>query len=74
MRADTHQQRAANLRALCDQHGVTGLAQRLGYAGPGYLHQLIAAKRLRVCGEDTARYIEHTLGLSRGWLDEDQQS
>lgn len=69
---DTQALRKRNLRALIKQwDGPTVLAKKLGYSGPSYLSQLVG--RHKPITEKTARYIEATLDLPAGWLDQEPQ-
>lgn len=63
--------RRNNLRRLAEQHGATILAERLGYASPSFLSQMIGPNPTREVSERTARVIEHSLGLEPGWMDLD---
>lgn len=61
-------QRRRNLRLLAAQwDGPTGLARKLGLAGPSYISQLTGGQRPFT--EKTARKIEQQMKLPAGWLD-----
>lgn len=60
--------RRANLKIVAEERGgVTSLAKRLGYATSSYVSQLCGGQR--PIREETARYVEKSLGLPSKWLD-----
>lgn len=62
--------RKKNLRELIRQwDGPTHLADKLGFAGPSYLSQLIGHGK--AITEKTARKFETALGLPAMWMDTD---
>lgn len=61
--------RKANLRLLVQQRDATSIAQACGYSGPSYISQLCGRNAQRAIKEDTARKIEDSLALPKGWLD-----
>ena len=64
--------RRDNLRKLAAQWGGVGkLAEKLGYANASFLVQMCGPNPIREVTERTARRVEETLGLPRGWLDRD---
>lgn len=67
---DLQARRKKNLKALIKQwEGPTNLAKKLQYSGPSYLSQLIGSQK--PITEKTARYIEETVDLPVGWLDQE---
>jgi len=69
---DLQQTRRTNLRLLVEQWGgASGLAKKLGYAGPSYISQLLGENR--PVTEKTARSVEQQLDLPAGWLDNEPE-
>lgn len=63
--------RRENLRRLSVQWGGVGkLAEKLGYANASFLVQMCGPHPIREVTERTARRVEETLELPRGWLDQ----
>jgi len=68
MDMDANQIRRLNINHLAEKLGDRGeLARRLGYEDTNYLNQL--CKGHGSFGDRTARKIEQSLGLKRGWMD-----
>jgi hypothetical protein len=62
--------RRDNLRRLAVQWGGVGkLAEKLGYANASFLVQMCGPHPIREVTERTARRVEETLSLPKGWLD-----
>lgn len=71
--ADIQSIRKKNLKALIAQwEGPTNLAKKLQYSGPSYLSQMIGPGK--PITEKTARYIEQTLELPTGWMDQEHKA
>jgi hypothetical protein len=63
------QVRRDNLKALAQKYGgASSLAKKVGMT-KSWLSQLIGKNPDREVGDQAARNIEKTLGLSEGWLD-----
>lgn len=70
MRNDIEHRRI-NLRELIEQWGGPGaLGEKLGYQKGSFLVQMAGPHPTREVSERTARKIEATLGLPKGWMDE----
>jgi transcriptional regulator with XRE-family HTH domain len=64
------QVRLRNLKAVCDQRSVTGVARALGFTNNSYVSQILHGRR--AITEKFCRKAEKQLGLSAGWLDRDR--
>lgn len=67
------QLRIHNLRRLVLQSSATEVSQRLGYAQPTYLSQMVGPRANRPLSEKNARKYERKLGLAPGWFDKDHE-